>query len=51
MIDTMEEQCKTAAALEIPEVVEENYAVMTLHRPSNVDHKDIFPPHHIKPYQ
>ena len=59
MIDTLEEQRETAAALkirdvlasnllikgsEIPVVVEENYAVMTLHRPSNVDHKDIFTP-------
>ena len=59
MIDTLEEQRETAAGLEIrdvlasnlliegsviPSVVEENYAVMTLHRPSNVDHKDIFTP-------
>lgn len=59
MIDTLEEQRETAAALEIrdvlasnllmkgsaiPSVVEENYAVMTLHRPSNVDHQDIFTP-------
>jgi UDP-N-acetylglucosamine 2-epimerase (non-hydrolysing) len=25
-------------------VEEENYAVMTMHRPSNVDHKDVFTP-------
>jgi UDP-N-acetylglucosamine 2-epimerase (non-hydrolysing) len=28
----------------IPEITKENYAVVTLHRPSNVDHKDIFTP-------
>ena len=59
MIDTLEEQREKAAGLkiadvlaenlllegsEIPNVEEENYAVMTLHRPSNVDHKDIFTP-------
>ncbi|MCK5137852.1 MAG: UDP-N-acetylglucosamine 2-epimerase (non-hydrolyzing) [Bacteroidales bacterium] len=59
MIDTLEGQRETAAALEIrdvlvsnlliegsaiPSVTEENYAVMTLHRPSNVDLKDIFTP-------
>ncbi len=59
MIDTLEEQRQKAAVLSIsdvlkenllleesivPEVEEENYAVMTLHRPSNVDHKDIFTP-------
>ncbi|MCK5137829.1 MAG: UDP-N-acetylglucosamine 2-epimerase [Bacteroidales bacterium] len=59
MIDTLEEQRETAAGLEIrdvlasnlliegsaiPSVVEENYAVMTLHRPSNVDLKEIFTP-------
>ena len=57
MIDTLEAQREKAAKLsiddimrrnllleghEIPEVEEENYAVMTLHRPSNVDHKEIF---------
>ena len=26
----------------VPEVEEEKYSVMTLHRPSNVDHKEIF---------
>jgi UDP-N-acetylglucosamine 2-epimerase (non-hydrolysing) len=59
MIDTLEEQREKAAALKIrdvlkenllledavlPEVMEENYAVMTLHRPSNVDYKEIFTP-------
>ncbi len=59
MIDTLEEQREKAAGLriadvladnlllegsEIPNVEDENYAVMTLHRPSNVDHKDIFTP-------
>ncbi len=59
MIDTLEEQRETAAALkirdvlasnlliegaDIPPVTEENYAVMTLHRPSNVDHQEIFTP-------
>ena len=57
MIDTLEAQREKAAALSIedvlqenlllegsviPSVEEENYAVMTLHRPSNVDHKEIF---------
>ena len=57
MIDTLEAQRKKAAALSIatvlkenlllegavlPDVEEENYAVMTLHRPSNVDHRAIF---------
>jgi len=57
MIDTLEAQREKAAALSIPEVLkanqllkdavlpeveEENYAVMTLHRPSNVDHREIF---------
>jgi UDP-N-acetylglucosamine 2-epimerase (non-hydrolysing) len=57
MIDTLEAQREKAAALtiasvlkenllledaNIPAVEEEKYAVMTLHRPSNVDHKDIF---------
>jgi len=57
MIDTLEAQRAKAAALiiasvlkenlllegaNIPVVEEEKYAVMTLHRPSNVDHKDIF---------
>lgn len=59
MIDTLEEQREKAAALSIadvlvnnlliegsavPSVKEENYAVMTMHRPSNVDHKDILTP-------
>jgi UDP-N-acetylglucosamine 2-epimerase (non-hydrolysing) len=59
MIDSMEEQREKAAALsiadilannllieggEFPGVEEENYAVMTMHRPSNVDHKDVFTP-------
>ena len=59
MIDTLEEQREKAAGLkiadvladnlllegsEIPNVEDEDYAVMTLHRPSNVDHKDIFTP-------
>ncbi len=59
MIDTLEEQREKAAKLEIsevlksnllldgaavPEIEEEKYAVMTLHRPSNVDHKEIFTP-------
>lgn len=57
MIDTLEAQREKAAALtivsvlkenllledkNIPAIEEEKYAVMTLHRPSNVDHKDIF---------
>jgi UDP-N-acetylglucosamine 2-epimerase (non-hydrolysing) len=57
MIDTLEAQRGKAASLSIPDILqenllleearipaveEENYAVMTLHRPSNVDHKDIF---------
>ncbi|RLD88605.1 MAG: UDP-N-acetylglucosamine 2-epimerase (non-hydrolyzing) [Bacteroidetes bacterium] len=56
MIDTLEAQREKAAALSISDVLKENllledanipaveeekYAVMTLHRPSNVDHKDI----------
>ncbi len=59
MIDTLEEQREKAAALKIEEVLLNNlllegtklpkfqegqYAVMTLHRPSNVDHKEIFTP-------
>jgi len=59
MIDTLEEQYEKAEALEIKDVVannlllegsnvplmeEENFAVMTMHRPSNVDHKEIFTP-------
>ncbi|MEN8158404.1 MAG: UDP-N-acetylglucosamine 2-epimerase (non-hydrolyzing) [Bacteroidota bacterium] len=59
MIDTLEEQREKAAGLKIsdvlaanllldgsavPSVEEEHYAVMTLHRPSNVDHKEIFTP-------
>jgi len=57
MIDTLEAQRGKAASLTIadvlkenllledsliPEVENEHYAVMTLHRPSNVDHKEIF---------
>ena len=56
MIDTLETQREKAAALAItdvlkenllleeaahPAVENENYAVITLHRPSNVDHKEI----------
>ena len=59
MIDTLEEQREKAAGLEIVDIVsanlfdpgrevpvieEEHYAVMTLHRPSNVDKKEIFEP-------
>jgi UDP-N-acetylglucosamine 2-epimerase (non-hydrolysing) len=59
MIDTLEKQREKAAGLKIPDVLaenlllegssipnveEENYAVMTLHRPSNVDLKEIFAP-------
>jgi len=59
MIDTLEAQREKAAALSIadvlthnllmegtavPPVQEEAYAVMTLHRPSNVDQKAIFTP-------
>jgi len=59
MIDTLEEQREKAAALSLAEVLANNlllkgsevpvlegedYAVMTLHRPSNVDPKDIFTP-------
>ena len=57
MIDTLEAQRQKAAALSIegvmkdnlllegsaiPTVEEGHFAVMTMHRPSNVDHKDIF---------
>lgn len=57
MIDTLEAQRETAAALEtdrilwenllldgatVPPVKAEDYAVMTLHRPSNVDYPEIF---------
>ena len=59
MIDTLETQRGTAAALNIddvirrnllldredlPQIEEEKFAVMTLHRPSNVDHKEVFTP-------
>jgi UDP-N-acetylglucosamine 2-epimerase (non-hydrolysing) len=59
MIDTLEEQRERASNLKIkdiltqnllleeaaiPEVKEEQYAVMTLHRPSNVDYPEIFSP-------
>jgi len=57
MIDTLEAQREKAAALsiqnilkenillegiEIPSVEEEQYTIITLHRPSNVDNKEIF---------
>jgi len=56
MIDTLEAQREKAAAISIRDVLEdnlliedvnipdveaENYAIITLHRPSNVDHKEI----------
>jgi UDP-N-acetylglucosamine 2-epimerase (non-hydrolysing) len=59
MIDTLEEQREAAAGLSIPGIIAENllldgapvpvveeerYMVMTLHRPSNVDHREIFTP-------
>ncbi len=59
MIDTLETQRKRAEAYTIKEIIEANlldssgdlpdikaekYGVMTLHRPSNVDEKDIFEP-------
>ena len=59
MIDTLEAQRKKAAVLgmeevlkanlllegmQIPRIEDEKFAVMTLHRPSNVDHKEIFTP-------
>ncbi len=59
MIDTLEAQREKAEKLKIndilkdnlldpeaviPEVAEENYALMTLHRPSNVDEKEVFTP-------
>jgi len=58
MIDTLEEQRSKAAALsideiikrellepgEVPEVPENSFAVMTMHRPSNVDQEDILRP-------
>ncbi len=59
MIDTLEAQREKAAKLSlqqvidanklaevrsIPELVENNYVVMTLHRPSNVDDVDVFKP-------
>jgi UDP-N-acetylglucosamine 2-epimerase (non-hydrolysing) len=57
MIDTLEAQREKAAALSIEDVLKENllledtaipaveegnFAVMTMHRPSNVDHQEIF---------
>lgn len=57
MIDTLEAQREKAAVLNIADVLKENllledavipaveegnFAVMTMHRPSNVDHKEIF---------
>jgi len=59
MIDTLESQRMKAASLDIgeilqrnllfsrdslPEIEEENFAVLTLHRPSNVDYREIFGP-------
>ena len=59
MIDTLEAQREKAAALKVEDVIRENlllegskipeieegeFAVMTLHRPSNVDHREIFTP-------
>ena len=59
MIDTLEEQRDTASRLNIhsilqqnllienaaiPTIPEEQYALMTLHRPSNVDHREILHP-------
>jgi UDP-N-acetylglucosamine 2-epimerase (non-hydrolysing) len=59
MIDTLEAQREKAAAMslakilrenllledsDVPALEEEHYAVMTLHRPSNVDHREIFTP-------
>jgi UDP-N-acetylglucosamine 2-epimerase (non-hydrolysing) len=59
MIDTLEEQRARASVIQIQDVLtrnlllegvsvpvieEENYAVMTLHRPSNVDYIEIFTP-------
>jgi len=59
MADTLVEQRGAAARLPIPGILKENlllkdapvpgiregqYAVMTLHRPSNVDHREVFAP-------
>lgn len=59
MIDTLESQRSKAGLLnlddivrrnlldpsrEVPEIEPEKYGVITLHRPSNVDHKEIFGP-------
>ncbi len=59
MIDTLEKQREKAAGLQIADVLAENlllegseipviedekFAVMTMHRPSNVDHKEILTP-------
>ena len=59
MIDTLEEQRNTASRLNIhsilqqnllsenaaiPTIGEEQYALMTLHRPANVDHREILHP-------
>ena len=59
MIDTLEEQRKKAEKLDLNEIVQRNlytpldmlpellpdhYGVITLHRPSNVDHKEVFGP-------
>ncbi|MEZ5149490.1 MAG: UDP-N-acetylglucosamine 2-epimerase, partial [Bacteroidales bacterium] len=58
MIDTLEANREKAAQLKLEDIIrdnllfdrdfkipeENNFAVLTLHRPSNVDHKDIFEP-------
>ncbi len=56
MIDTLEANRKKAAALSLEEILKSNavnkipeepfdsYALMTMHRPSNVDHKEILEP-------
>ena len=59
MIDTLDEQRNTASRLNIhsilrqnllsenaaiPTIGEEQYALMTLHRPANVDHREILHP-------
>jgi len=58
MIDTLEANREKAAQLKLNDIItdnllfnrdfktpeENNFAVLTLHRPSNVDHKDIFEP-------
>ncbi len=58
MIDTLESNRKVAENLSVNDIIKRNsllieappvevdgdYAIMTLHRPSNVDHRDIFTP-------